>query len=52
MESAFLNSKHQGWVKVLVFSGSGVFENENADAWSDFSGLLEIQRSNCGENSN
>lgn len=43
LESVFLDSKHQGWVKVLVSSGSGVFENENADVWSDFLGLLKFR---------
>ncbi|XVF32132.1 hypothetical protein REPUB_Repub17cG0055700 [Reevesia pubescens] len=43
LESFFLDSKHQGWVKVLVSSGSGIFENENADAWSDFLGLLKFR---------
>ncbi|KAK5820119.1 GTP cyclohydrolase 1 [Gossypium arboreum] len=43
VESVLLDSKHQGWVKVLVSSGSGVFGNENADAWSDFLGLLKFR---------
>ncbi|KAK6259728.1 hypothetical protein SCA6_014202 [Theobroma cacao] len=43
LESIFLDSQHQGWVKVLVSSGSGVFENENAVAWSDFLGLLKFR---------
>ncbi|GMI69218.1 hypothetical protein like AT3G07270 [Hibiscus trionum] len=43
VESVFLDSKHQGWVKVLVSSGSGVFENESADAWVDFLGLLKFR---------
>ena len=43
LESVFLDSKHQGWVKLLVSSGSGVFENENADVWSDFLGLLKFR---------
>ncbi|GMI98635.1 hypothetical protein like AT3G07270 [Hibiscus trionum] len=43
VESVFLDSKHQGWVKVLVSSGSGVFGNENADAWVDFLGLLKFR---------
>ncbi|XVF21333.1 hypothetical protein REPUB_Repub12eG0081800 [Reevesia pubescens] len=43
LESVFLDPKHQGWVKLLVSSGSGVFENENGDAWSDFLGLLKFR---------
>ncbi|KAB2022652.1 hypothetical protein ES319_D07G226200v1 [Gossypium barbadense] len=43
VESVLLDSKHQGWVKVLVSSCSGVFGNENADAWSDFLGLLKFR---------
>ncbi|KAK8694141.1 hypothetical protein V6N13_071698 [Hibiscus sabdariffa] len=37
------DSKHQGWIKVLVSSGSGVFENENAEAWGDYTGLLKFR---------
>lgn len=40
LESAFLDSSHQAWVKSLVCSGSGVFENEDADVWGDFFALL------------
>ncbi|KAE8685850.1 GTP cyclohydrolase 1 [Hibiscus syriacus] len=43
VESVFLDSKHQGWVKVLVSSGSGIFGNENTDAWVDFLGLLKFR---------
>ncbi|XWS36596.1 hypothetical protein CRYUN_Cryun20dG0098200 [Craigia yunnanensis] len=43
LESVFLGSKHQGWVKLLVSSGSGIFANENADVWSDFLGLLKFR---------
>lgn len=42
MESFFLDSNHQGWVKALVHSRSGVFENENADVWVDFLSLLKF----------
>ncbi|CAL5424875.1 unnamed protein product [Camellia sinensis] len=42
-ESAFLDLNHQGWVKVLVTSGSGVFENEKADIWGDFLSLLKFR---------
>lgn len=43
LESAFLDSSHQAWVKALVCSGSGVFENEHADVWGDFWGLLKFR---------
>ncbi|XP_043709379.1 GTP cyclohydrolase 1-like [Telopea speciosissima] len=33
----------QGWVRTLVHSGSGVFENENGDVWSDFLALLKFR---------
>lgn len=43
LESFFLDSNHQGWVKALVHSGSGVFENISADVWGDFLSLLKFQ---------
>ncbi|MBA0762644.1 hypothetical protein Gotri_012232, partial [Gossypium trilobum] len=43
MLSVVFDSKHQGWIKVLVSSGSGVFENEKTDVWSDFLGLLSFR---------
>ncbi|KAK7293148.1 hypothetical protein RJT34_16009 [Clitoria ternatea] len=43
IESIFLESNHQAWVKILVSSGSGVFENKNADAWADFFSLLKFR---------
>ena len=43
IESVFLDSNYQGWVKILVSSGSGVFENKNADVWADFFGLLKFR---------
>ncbi|KAK3182779.1 hypothetical protein Dsin_030065 [Dipteronia sinensis] len=43
LESAFLDPNHQGWVKTLVRSGSGIFENENADAWDDFAVHLRFK---------
>ncbi|XP_059626246.1 GTP cyclohydrolase 1 [Cornus florida] len=42
-ESAFFDSNHQGLIKVLVTSGSGVFENANADFWGDFLSLLKFR---------
>lgn len=43
LESAFVDSNHQEWVKVLVRSGSGVFENDNAEALGDFLSLLKFR---------
>jgi len=43
IESLFLDSNHQGWVKAVVHSGSGVFENELADVWGDFLSLLKFR---------
>ncbi|MCI37846.1 GTP cyclohydrolase I, partial [Trifolium medium] len=37
------HSNHQGLVKILVSSGSGVFENKNADEWADFFSLLKFR---------
>ncbi|KAL6978838.1 GTP cyclohydrolase 1 [Sarracenia purpurea var. burkii] len=44
-ESAFLESNHHGWVKLLVTSGSGVFENEEkADGiWGEVLSLLKFR---------
>ncbi|KAL3517840.1 hypothetical protein ACH5RR_020429 [Cinchona calisaya] len=42
-EAAFLDSNHQGWIKLLVTSGSGVFEDEKADVWADFLSLLQFR---------
>ncbi|KAK6937848.1 GTP cyclohydrolase I domain [Dillenia turbinata] len=43
LESFFLDPNHQGWVKVVVSSGSGVFEDKEADVWVDFLGLLKFR---------
>ncbi|GLU07969.1 hypothetical protein SLE2022_249060 [Rubroshorea leprosula] len=43
LKTAFLDPNHQGWVKILVSAGSGVFENENSDVWGDFLGLLKFR---------
>lgn len=43
MESVFLDSKYPGWVKVQVQSGSGAFENQDADVWMDFFSLLKFR---------
>ncbi|XP_020206402.1 GTP cyclohydrolase 1 [Cajanus cajan] len=41
-ESIFPETNHQAWVKTLVSSGSGIFENKSADVWSDFFCLLKL----------
>ncbi|KAI4354233.1 hypothetical protein L6164_003119 [Bauhinia variegata] len=43
IESVFLDSNHQGSIKILVSSGSGVFENQKADVWVDFFSLLKFR---------
>ena len=43
IESVYLDSNHQGWLKILVVSCFGVFENKNADAWTDFVTLLKFR---------
>ncbi|GAB4841459.1 GTP cyclohydrolase 1 [Ancistrocladus abbreviatus] len=43
LESMFLESNSQEWVKVQVSSGSGVFVSEEADIWSDFLSLLRLR---------
>ncbi|KAL0369429.1 UNVERIFIED_CONTAM: GTP cyclohydrolase 1 [Sesamum angustifolium] len=54
-ESAIFDPNHQGWVKVSVMSGSGVFGNEKADCWTDFLSLLRFRDINvenaCGRGS-
>ncbi|OIT35026.1 PREDICTED: GTP cyclohydrolase 1-like [Nicotiana attenuata] len=42
-ESAFLDTSHQSWVKMLVSSGSGVFKDEKADIWTDLLSLLNFR---------
>lgn len=44
LESIFLESKPEGWVKVLVSSGSGVFEDEDYSIWGEFFSLLKYRR--------
>ncbi|XP_012568976.1 GTP cyclohydrolase 1 [Cicer arietinum] len=43
IESVFLDSNHQGLVKILVSAGSGDFENKNADVWTDFFSLVKFR---------
>ncbi|KAJ4967863.1 hypothetical protein NE237_014564 [Protea cynaroides] len=54
---SFLDHSHhtakmglQGWVRALVYSGSGVFENENGDVWGDFLALLKFKGVNVEKN--
>ncbi|KAJ4956520.1 hypothetical protein NE237_013303 [Protea cynaroides] len=42
----------QGWVRTLVYSGSGVLENENGDVWGDFIALLKFRGVNVEKNHN
>ncbi|KAI5422680.1 GTP cyclohydrolase 1, variant 2 [Lathyrus oleraceus] len=37
------DSNHKGWVKILVSSGLGVFENKNDEIWSDLFSLLKFR---------
>ncbi|KAG8371708.1 hypothetical protein BUALT_Bualt13G0116300 [Buddleja alternifolia] len=41
--SALFNLNHENWVKMLVKSGSGVFDDEKADIWTDFLSLLRFR---------
>ncbi|CAL0302795.1 unnamed protein product [Lupinus luteus] len=43
VESVFDDSNHQPWFKMLVSSGTGVFENKNADEWTDFYSLVNFR---------
>ncbi|XP_014515144.1 GTP cyclohydrolase 1 isoform X1 [Vigna radiata var. radiata] len=43
IESVFLESSQQAWLKTLVLSGSGIFDDRNADVWSDFFCLLKFK---------
>ncbi|KAK6940488.1 GTP cyclohydrolase I domain, partial [Dillenia turbinata] len=43
LESFFPDPNHQRWVKVLVSSGSGVFEDKEANVWVDFLSLLKFR---------
>ncbi|KAK6145130.1 hypothetical protein DH2020_021950 [Rehmannia glutinosa] len=42
-ESALFDPTHKGWVKMFVKSGSGVFDDEMTDIWSDFLSLLRFR---------
>lgn len=48
-ESSFLDVKHHGWTKILVTSGSGVFEDKTSDMWSDFLSLIKFQKGTLGD---
>lgn len=41
IETIFLESSLKGGAKIHVSSGSGVFENKNADVWADFFYLIK-----------
>lgn len=41
-ESALFDPSHSGFIKVVVKSGAGVFNNEKPDIWADFLGLLRF----------
>ncbi|WVZ17772.1 hypothetical protein V8G54_010754 [Vigna mungo] len=43
MESNSLHSNHKGVLGILVSSGSGVFQNKDANLWADFFGLLNFR---------
>ncbi|XP_062077575.1 GTP cyclohydrolase 1 isoform X2 [Humulus lupulus] len=51
LESVFLDSNHKGWVELPVCSGSGDFEDENANAWGDFFSLLKFRGISVDESS-
>ncbi|KAL3633288.1 GTP cyclohydrolase 1 [Castilleja foliolosa] len=42
-QSGIFDPNHQGWVKTSFKSGSGVFDNEKADVWTDFFSLLKCK---------
>ncbi|KAM7264600.1 hypothetical protein ACFE04_002283 [Oxalis oulophora] len=48
LESVF-DSNHHGWVKSVVYSGAGVFENRDSDSWDDFLSLLKFRGINFDE---
>ncbi|CAJ1949555.1 unnamed protein product [Sphenostylis stenocarpa] len=42
-ESNSFDSNHKGVVGILVSSGSGAFEDKDADMWGDFFGLIKFR---------
>uniref|UniRef100_A0A803KQ42 GTP cyclohydrolase 1 n=1 Tax=Chenopodium quinoa TaxID=63459 RepID=A0A803KQ42_CHEQI len=46
LESTIVDPSQEGWKKVVVSSGSGVFENKEAgnDMWTEFFRLLKMKR--------
>lgn len=42
-QSPLFDPNHQGWVKLSVMSGSGVFDDDKAGIWTDFLGLLRFR---------
>ncbi|KAL3615929.1 GTP cyclohydrolase 1 [Castilleja foliolosa] len=47
-QSAIFDPNHQGWVKTSFKSGSGVFNDDKADVWTDFFSLLKFRNLNAG----
>ncbi|GFP93504.1 gtp cyclohydrolase 1 [Phtheirospermum japonicum] len=45
--SAIFDPNHQRWVKTSFKSGSGVFDDEKADSWTDFFSLLKFRGLNA-----
>ncbi|XP_010547125.1 PREDICTED: GTP cyclohydrolase 1 [Tarenaya hassleriana] len=43
LDMNFLDSSHHGFVKLLVSSGSGAFEDESSDLWGEFLSLLKFK---------
>ncbi|KAL3850429.1 hypothetical protein ACJIZ3_012311 [Penstemon smallii] len=42
-EPTLFYPNHQGWVKTLVKSGSGVFEDDKSDIWTEFLSLIRFR---------
>ncbi|XP_051152975.1 GTP cyclohydrolase 1-like [Andrographis paniculata] len=51
-ESAIFEPNHRGWVTVSVTSGSGAFEDEMVDSWTDFLTLLRFRGTNIDDHMN
>lgn len=44
LESMFLDSSSDGWIEALVASGTGIFDDQEADIWGEFFSLLRLNR--------
>lgn len=42
---SFLDSSSDGWIEALVASGTGIFDDQEADIWGEFFSLLRLKRS-------